>query len=107
MKTRFNTYIKRTSFILFSLLMVTAMPAQAENQSAGAKCENGVVTARHYGPPGKGANWIPGRTRCEAADFAAMEVGVGGTEQKETHSSITRGVPGKPGYFWQPSGSSQ
>lgn len=96
-----NTYINWVLAALYGLLVFVATPAAADLPH-NAKCINGVVVTPSYGPPGKGANWIPSRTKCEVAEFAAMEQGTGNTEQKKAQTGF-EALIGKPGYAWQPS----
>jgi len=101
MNTRTNiTYIKRLLIALCGLLVFVVTPAAADLPH-NAKCVNGMVVTPSYGPPGKGATWIPSRTKCEVAEFAAMEHGTGNTEQKKARTGF-EALIGKPGYAWQP-----
>ncbi len=90
---------------LYGLLVFVATPAAAD-LPPNAKCVNGMVVTPQYGPPGKGATWIPSRTKCEVAEFAAMEHGTDIMEQKKARTGF-EGLIGKPGYGWHHVGTTR
>ncbi|MBI4006669.1 MAG: hypothetical protein HY356_08365 [Gammaproteobacteria bacterium] len=100
-----NTYIRRVLIALSGLLIFIATPVAAD-LPPNAKCVNGMVVTPHYGAPGKGATWIPSRTKCEVADFAAMEEEKDIAEQKKAQTGF-EGLIGKPGYSWQHPGTTK
>jgi hypothetical protein len=106
MNARFNWTNAGTLIALLGLIVLAAAPARAADLPAGATCVNGVLMVPHAGAPGKEANWIPTSQKCEAADFAAMEIGAGAMEPEKGRPGVP-GLIGKPGYGWQHPGTSK
>jgi hypothetical protein len=97
MNAKLNWTNAGTLIALSGLIVLVAAPARAADQPAGATCVNGVLMVPHAGAPGKEANWVPTSQKCEAADFAAMEIETGTMELEKGQP----GLVGRPGYSWQ------